>query len=318
MTVRARLFPASFLLLILIFPLISACGKKGPPTLASWEKPDSPLNLSALHREGRITLRWTYPRAKESAITGFIVLKASSGGDILPAARAGADVRFFEDTEFAVGTAYQYRVVSENRRGVLSDAQPAVALTPSRPPDAPESINLKIDDREVVLTWTSAGRDILYNIYKGYEAGIYGPAPVNAAPLTGTSFRDGLDVRRNVFYSIRSLTSKDVPDEGPLSAPVSVGPEDLVPSAPDSVRSHTAADGVYLTWAASPESWVSGYRIYRRHGPGGFVLIGETEIPSFHDGEVAHSARDYRIVPLGPVSEGSAAEVSNIMYRPEQ
>ena len=51
---------------LLIVPLLflTACGKKGAPTLKEYEKPPAPSSLKAIHREEKIVLLWNYPKEK--------------------------------------------------------------------------------------------------------------------------------------------------------------------------------------------------------------------------------------------------------------
>ena len=46
--------------------LLISCGKKGDPTLKSYEKPVPPSNFHVVQRESEVTLSWDFPQ-KESA-----------------------------------------------------------------------------------------------------------------------------------------------------------------------------------------------------------------------------------------------------------
>jgi hypothetical protein len=52
---------------------------------------------------------------------------------------------------------------------------------------------------------------------------------------------------------------------------------------------------VFLYWDLPEESWVTGFRIYRKKAGQDYQLIGETQIPVFVDKEPAVTERDYRI-----------------------
>src|SRR3989337_3925789 len=74
--VLLRFSRSSLLPFLLIFCLlIISCGKKGEPTLKSYEKPDPPSNLRAIHRESEIILLWDFPKNKENTIKGFYLMK---------------------------------------------------------------------------------------------------------------------------------------------------------------------------------------------------------------------------------------------------
>lgn len=305
------------LLLLLLAALTVACGKKGPPSLASYEKPEPPANLHALHREDSILLQWSYPKSKEVTIKEFILLK-SSGADFSPVALVETKTRAYEERDFTIGTTYRYKLLARSQRQVLSNDSNVVAVTPEQPPRPPVRIISRTQDMDLILTWEGVGSDVTYNIYKGHEQGHYGPSPVNSAPLKETSFRDSLDLQRAVYYSIRSLTRKPVPDEGPLSQEYVVSPETLVPPAPKNVLAVAASDAVSLSWEASPEPWVVAYRIYRRTEGHEFIRLGETQIPAFRDGEGPLTLRDYRVTAVGPAREGQWTEVRGVMFVPQQ
>lgn len=78
-TFRPAFRPRFFALLLLPLLLLS-CGKKGPPTLKSYDRPDKPSLLSAIHREDSIILTWDFPKSKEETISGFLLLKSSGAG----------------------------------------------------------------------------------------------------------------------------------------------------------------------------------------------------------------------------------------------
>ena len=53
--------------LLAAFFLLTACGKKGDPTLKSYEKPETPSQLTAVFRPSEVILTWQFPRAKEDS-----------------------------------------------------------------------------------------------------------------------------------------------------------------------------------------------------------------------------------------------------------
>jgi hypothetical protein len=73
---------------------------------------------------------------------------------------------------------------------------------------------------------------------------------------------------------------------------------------------------VYLIWKESAATWVRGYKIYREiNKQEGFIAIGETQTPSFLDGEKPVTKRNYRVTALGPAKEGPFAEIRDIFHR---
>jgi fibronectin type 3 domain-containing protein len=317
-TLRAEI-PLKLLLLSLLLSLLlllSSCGKKGPPTLASYEKLPAPGPISAYHREGAITISWAFPKDEEDMTDGFIVLRASDG-TFERLAFLQSDKRSYADSDFRTGEHYRYKVVSRNLRGILSDDSNVLAVTPLHPPPPPNEISFAIKGTSVILSWQNEGKDIRYNVYKNINNGSQTPSLVNDSPLSVNSFTDAFEMDRIVCYSLRSVVQSDVVNEGPPSAEVEVDPFALVPPQPEGLKAFPAPDRVILYWEASPESWVMGFNVYRKIGDGPYALIGHTQIPTFVDITQPSTKRDYMVRAVGPRKEGPAAEVKNIIFLPQ-
>src|SRR5512139_17249 len=96
------------ILLIANFILLFSCGKKGPPTLHSFEKPAPPSPLSVSQRENSIVLSWVYPPNREAMISGFIVLRKSDSS-FEKIAMVESNLRTFIDSDVKEGSAYTYK-----------------------------------------------------------------------------------------------------------------------------------------------------------------------------------------------------------------
>jgi hypothetical protein len=314
----------SILLFLLIFCILMiSCGKKGEPTLKSYEKPDAPSDLRAIHRESEILLFWDFPTGKELTIKGFQLMKS-----ILHSAKGGLwnfekvaflepDKRSYTDTDFKIGSKYRYKIVSENLRGILSNDSNIIEIIPEEPPTPPEKLSFKIEFNSLTLTWRSAGDEILYNIYKSNKKGIYSLTPLNKEPVKETSFKDSFDVEKTAYYTIRSLRGGVIRNEGPASEELEVSPSDFVPSAPEELQAVVQDDKVYLIWKEVPETWVASYRVYREiDKAAGYQVIGETTVPAFIDQEKPVTKRNYRVTALGPSKEGPASEINDVVFVP--
>jgi hypothetical protein len=71
---------------------------------------------------------------------------------------------------------------------------------------------------------------------------------------------------------------------------------------------------VFLYWDEPDESWVTGFRIYRKTEGKDYLMIGETQTPGFTDMEPALTIRDYRLHAVGPVKEGPGIEIRGVKY----
>jgi hypothetical protein len=308
------LFPLVCVFAFTSFFLLCACGKKGDPTLKSYEKPEPPSQLTARHREAEIILSWNYPKSKEPSIKGFHLLK-STGGDFEEVTLLSNAQRSYIDTQFEINTEYHYKAVAENLKGVLSKDSNILVIRPAPLPDPPKNVSFTVTYDSLMLTWDSAGKDMGYNIYKSENPGVYSLKPVNREPLKELSLKDVFTINKSVFYTIRSITGSDMRDEGPASMELVVNPGEFVPPAPENLQAVSTQNNVYLIWKESAATWVRGYRIYREtNKQEGFIAVGETQTPSFLDNETPVTKRNYRVTALGPAREGPPAEIRDIIY----
>jgi hypothetical protein len=312
---RSPLIP---LLLASLFALaLLSCGRKGSPTLKSYERPEKPSLVSVIHREDAIILTWDFPKDKENTLAGFIVLKSSGEGRPEKLGVA-SEKRSFRETDFQEGMTYRYRIVAKSLKGVLSAESRPLSIVPLHTPQPPGEISFSVADDSLLLRWKNGGKGILYNVYKTFVKGAYSSIPVNSVPLAGTSLTDVFYVDKKVYYTVRSLLNGETRDEGPPSKEIEVNPYDFVPPAPEDIGYFAAPDRVFLFWKGADEKWVTGYRVYRKIKGEDYTLIGETQIPSFLDNERPLTARDYRITALGPAKEGPPAEIKGVIYIPRE
>lgn len=307
-------YPVALLLTVIVL-FASSCGKKSAPSLAAYEKPPAPVLLLAVHREDRIILSWSFPQAKTASISGFAVLRSS--GNALKRVMVPGSRRSFTETAFTCGTSYTFRIVARSTAGVLSEDSNTITLTPLVTPSPPTHLSFKIKDDSVMLSWESAGEDILYNVYRRFNKEKFGGQALNASPLSQTSFKDVFRVNTPVYYTIRSLRNRKAEDEGPPSREIAVLPSDLVPPAPGDLRYFAAPGKVFLYWKALPERWITGYRIYRKTEGHAYRLIGETPVPTFLDTDGTPPERDYRVNAVGPSREGPGTEITGVIFRPD-
>ena len=304
-------------LVMLVFLLVSSCGKKGAPTLASYEKPPAPALLTVSQKEDAMFLSWSYPSDKEKTISGFLVLRSTTPG-FKKIAWVESGMRSFVDADVKEGSTYTYKVVSQNYRGISSPDSNAVMVTAVTPPAPPMDISWNITGDSLMLSWEKTGANVLYNVYKTYSKGTYVNTPANTSPLSESVFGDVLPLDRPVFYSLRSLIKNNVIAEGRASREIMITPDDLVPAPPKEVRYFAAPDKVYLYWKEADMTWIKGFRIYRKFASGAeYTLIGETQLPSFVDKEDPTQRRSYRVTAVGPSREGPAAEIDGVSFVPE-
>ncbi|MDP2168356.1 MAG: hypothetical protein Q8J64_08510 [Thermodesulfovibrionales bacterium] len=291
--------------IFLVLLTLASCGKKESPRLVIYEKPETPAKLNAVHREQEIRLGWSYPGNRD-IIEGFQVMRAEDNGDFRKAASTKQNI--YIDKGIKIGLTYRYKVIAKSIKGVLGDASAELSASPVQPPPAPEGISLSIGTDSLTVSWSHREKGALFNVYRGTEKGTYPPTPANDAPLSGTSFSDGLDTRRNIYYTVRALRGGPLLDEGPQSAELAATPDDFIPSAPEGIMAVATEKNILLMWKENPQIWVRGYRIYRALGDGEFNEIAGTETPAYLDKEQFPGLRRYKVAAMGPAKEGPISD----------
>jgi len=314
------------LLIIALLFFLCSCGKKGEPTLRSYEKPDPPSGLRAIHRESDIILLWDFPKDKEQSIKGFYLMKSTlpqtpflkgGGGDYERIAFLGSNIRSYTDSNFKIDFEYKYKIISQNVNGVTSNDSNIIGIKPKSPPAPPENLSFETEYDSLLLTWKSAGKEILYNIYKSNKKGLYSLMPLNKEPIRETFFRDNFDIKKPVYYIMRSLIGGNVWSEGSASKEMVIDPLEFIPSAPEALQAVVTNETVYLIWKEPPETWITGYKVYREiDKKEGFLFIGETQTPAFIDNENPFIKRNYRVTAMGPSKESPPAEIRDVVFIP--
>lgn len=308
---RLLFFFACLLPTVSCLLLLWGCGKKGDPTLHAYEKPDAPTALTAIHRESEIIVSWNFPKSSEQGIKGFHLMK-SSNGDFRRIASIERDKRSYRDTDFVIERAYRYKILSENLKGITNES-PTLDIRPLPPPPQPSDLSFEVHHDSITIKWRSSIENTFFNIYRSHKKGEYRVAPINEKPVKGESFEDSFDPRHTVYYVVRSLTGSPIWDEGPSSVELTVDPLDFVPSPPQNVIAVPVDDGLYLTWNEPAETWVTGYRVYRKFvGKADYERIGETQIPAFLDQNPLPEKATYRVTAIGPAKEGPPAEITHV------
>jgi hypothetical protein len=308
-------------IIVLCILSIVSCGKKGAPTLKAFEKPMPVKEIRAVHREDEIIISWSYPASERAKIKGFYIEKAEiksqeAGGigqEFKSIAFLKSDVSQFIDKDFIVKKGYLYKIRVYSLMDVLSDDSPVIKVKPLPLPPIPEGLSYVITNDSIKIKWDWICNSFKYNIYKSYEKGKYPISPINIAPLSDTHFNDRIQTDRTVYYTVRALLDTDIKDEGYPSDELEVNPEAFIPSRPYNLKFVPSKQKVYLMWNENLETWVKGYRIYRKADYyGEFKLIGESTTPAFTDTEPLVSKTYYYITALGPKKESIPSEVVEV------
>jgi|SRR5208283_1715799 len=309
-----------FVLFFVLSQLVSSCGRKGEPTLKSFEKPLSVSDVRAVHREGSLTISWSYPDKGREKIKGFYVEKtegnwgeAKNAQNFKSIAFLKKDASQFTDNDFATRNYYFYKIRAVSLRDIPSDDSNIVRVYPRDPPPVPGNLRYTVMNDSLDIKWDSAvppevqsDYQVRYNIYRTYQKGEDAAAPLNNLPLREAFFNDKLETKRSAYYIVRSLWDTDIKDEGYPSDQLEVNPESFVPSTPVGLHFVSSGKEVYLIWHENPETWVSGYKVYRRRGlESGFDPIGEAATPVFRDKNPVMIKTFYFITAIGPKQQSA-------------
>ncbi|MDI6745369.1 MAG: hypothetical protein QMD07_08345 [Thermodesulfovibrionales bacterium] len=289
-----------------------SCGKKTPPTLKAYEKPLAPAALKAIHREDRIILSWSYSSKKEN-LKEFHILRAEDSS-FQKIAVVSKDTNTYIDVNFKIGIPYKYKVVAVSLKKVISEDSNIIEIKPESVPLAPKNISFNVGNDSLHLSWDSAGENILYNVYRTAEKGKYSINPVNKEALTASKYSDNLE-GSPVYYTIRSLLSKEFRSEGQASVEITVDPSSFTPSKPEGFQTVVADDRVVISWKENPEMWVTKYRIYDKvNEKDGFKLVKESVTPAFTLREETGMKHIFRVTAIGPVKESEPSEMITVDF----
>jgi len=302
---------------VLLTAAILGCGKKGDPTLKSYEKPETPSHLTVVHREDAIFIKWAYTPAKENLIAQFIVLR-STGSGFEKLSHIDKDKRGYIDKDIKTGNTYEYKVISQNLRGVYSNDSAIASASLVQVPLPPTKLSYSVSGNTLTLVWEHANKGTLFNVYRSTEKGKVSMKPINPEPLSEPTFKDTFSVNSVFHYTVRSLTGSNVRNEGLASEELTVDAADLVPPMPLNLQAFPSPDRVILSWAEIDELWVTGFNVYRKTDNNDFVLLGKTQTPTFLDPDAPASKRDYRVAAVGTAKEGPAAEIKDVIFIPQR
>ncbi len=309
--------------LCLVFLLCFACGKKGDPTLRSYEKPEPPSRLRAVYRPSEVILTWDFPKNKEAAIKGFYLMRSSlkaspSGaiwGDFEKVALIENSGRSYTDADIQHIDACKYKIISRNLRDITGKDSNIIEVITKKVSAQPSGLSFKITYNTLLLAWQVAEETAFYNIYKSDAKGVYPLTPLNKQPVKGNSYKDSFDSNKTVYYTVRTCSGDEVRYESPASEELQINPSELIPSSPSNLQAVITKESVVLVWNEPDETWIKGYKIYRETDKKkGFVFIGEISAPSFTDNDKPLTKRNYRVTAIGPVKEGPAAEIKDVLY----
>lgn len=292
-------------LIITIFFIIS-CGRKGDPVLQR-KIPSSVKDITVIQKDRKIEIAWSYPRVEQERIKGFRILKADKEKDFFKeVAFLDKNVLRFIDEDTKEKETYHYKIIVVDQKDRVSE-ESVITVSPVKPLKAPIDITYSLKDNSLQIRW-SPSDSAKYYVYKSYEKGKF-ESLLNSTPIAETFYRDRIEKDKTVYYSIKAVKEEVFRVESPFSEELEIDPATFIPSKPNKPTYVISKKGIYLLWNENPETWINGYRIYRKNEEESeFKAIGESLLPTFLDKEVISSKRIYYITALGPKKESPSSE----------
>lgn len=189
-----------------------------------------------------------------------------------PAAPSGGEAR---PADAAAGTSpVPVRVYAV--RGISRDGRPGlparVKVPLVEPPLPPASVMADFSERAITLGWIPPvampeGPSIAFNVYPADLGG----GPINGAPITDPTFEQPIaSFGQEQCFVVRSVSVVlGVSIESASSEKTCTTPQDKFPPAPPTgLQAVPTAEGISLSWDASPAADLSGYVLLRGEAPG--------------------------------------------------
>ncbi len=293
---------SALVLLSLVLPLVTSCGRKTDPLMPASPRPEAVTDIRVAARDGVAFLSWAIPlrniEGKDmnpADILGFRIYRADLERErkkarfrqiveINLAAPAPAEVHdgrvFWKDSHLRYGQAYAYRIRVISAHGGLSAFSDEVRVAPLLSLAAPKRVYAAGGDSTIVVSWdpvttrsdgSAYSGFIGYNLYRGTEAGRESETRLNAEPIRTTSYKDTSVINNKTYYYIvRAVDSPTLPWKESLDSPeVSAASRDLTPPArPSGLTVVPGVGRIFLTWNENKERDLAGYYVYRSRKSG--------------------------------------------------
>jgi predicted phage tail protein len=262
------------------WPTMPASGQTAAPNCGSASQTatipsptlGAPTGLSATPGNAQVTLSWSPPTQKPSALGYFIYARPSSSGTFgspvyIPSSQGtSCTVTGLVDGtpyDFEVAAAFQSPVPSRLNQGPPSNE---VAATPLGPPGAPTGLTAAEGNGQVSLSWTApasnGGAPVTgYDVYDGITDDFAASTLATSSTIT-SAMVTGLTNGTPYYFWVTAVTSA-----GPslASSPAQATPEAVAPGAPTGLMAIKGNSLVSLSWTAPASNGgapVTGYRVY--------------------------------------------------------
>lgn len=211
-----------------------------------------------------------------------------------------------------------YAVVSVRRDGQRSPLSNIAALTPDVAPEAPVLLPAIPEEGRICFEWLAPDQDVLgrpvevggYDLYRRILPQEEYESPLNAKPVTGTSFIDTTaPYGVPLVYTVRAVLAKNPKVEGLAAEELGFLYRDVYPpAAPSRLDALSEGNLVRLIWAPVDAPDLAGYVLYRAEGDGELVRLTKDPVADtfFTDASVQQGKRyRYAVRALDRVGNAS-------------
>ena len=261
-----------------------------------------------------IDLKWTAPGNGGSSITSYRLERKTGTADYtLVSLSIKADATSYADSSLAPGTAYAYRIRAVNAVGSGAWSNEPAAATPAIAPEAVDDLAATAASATAIdLKWTAPGNGgssiTSYDLERKKASGSYTLVSSTIAADAESYADSSLAPATAYIYRIRAVNGVG---SGDWSNGVrATTPADVPEVVSTLAATATSATAINLTWTAPGDggSAITGYRLERKAGVGGYTLVSlsiAADATSHTDsGLNAGTTYTYRIRAVNAVGNG--------------
>ncbi len=241
------------------------------------ERPPTPPAKVTAAQEGRtIRLSWEYPAWErgggDMAVQFFVFRKGRRGRAQRINARVVLRLRgvelAYEDQAAIEGETYRYSVAAVDAAGVVGERSDPLEVTVEdrTAPETPLGISARVDGSTVELVWRmSPELDVAgYRVYR-WTDGAEDSVMLNEELLAPADarYRDtDISLGHQYYYAVSAIDHAG--NESEHTVRISAFPTDATPPrAPTALRAAYVKGKVTLSWSASADTDIAGYKLLR-------------------------------------------------------
>ncbi|HEY5040278.1 MAG TPA: hypothetical protein VIJ93_14525, partial [bacterium] len=205
-----------------------------------------------------IQLSWTAPVGNLNTPFNYLIYRGANG-PAAPYTIVGSSPVTFNDTAVTIGSYYVYQVAGLDSAGVTTNF--STPVTGRVGPAAPTGLSASPSNGSVTLTWNTNNPAESVTMYVVYQGGVQaGTAFAPGGTVTLIDGTQNADV--TLSYQVEGVDSSGV--TGTLSSPaVLTARLPTVPTGLAVVADPNPRNQADVSWTASPQTIVTGYKLYR-------------------------------------------------------